>query len=712
MKDNTTAPNVSRVGSFTESKFGIASGEDLVYIFDILRNKLYSDKVLAVVREYTTNAMDANVEAGKPNRPIVVTAPTSMTPEFKVRDFGCGLSEDDVRNIYCMYGRSTKRNSNDFTGQLGLGSKSGFSYGDSFSITSFYNGTKTIYTAYIDETRLGSVAKVFESPTTEENGVEITIPVKSSDVNVFRSKISSTLRFFTVPPITHGGVSIETIERIFTGKNWIITNLPSSTYGYRNAFAVMGNIAYPIDAAQVFPDEVNKYWNTKNGGFKFLSGSVVINFPIGSLSIAASREELEYNAATIQELKKAGASGWSEFVSQLQTEMNKQKDGLHARTYISKINRVTNSAGWGNLAETLSWNGKALRSSIIPIDKGVQVEMFYCSGDRVRKTVSLNSIDINEETVNNGLIYLMDDPNGYTNKMNQVARNNVNKQCYLFKVKKVTDADGNEHDGEEWFTRYDFPKTALKKISEVVLQKKTYASKTRVMGKKGEIKVFSMNKTTNSWGVQSANFTESKIDKSEIKYYIKLFKFKPMILGSEIWCDNFNRLKKACEEYIGKFPAYHFVSSSDAERLEDEAVDLAEHVRNELLNNKKFVHKRNVYTNHSKVFEKIRHEYEFITNQAFEFRHTDSDKPFGKLIEFIKQHKNVKASWEDGSYNDIISYLFRSGSQDVDTSEIETMLKEVDSKYPLLKYIGKYGTNVKQYIDPVYHYVNMVDNQG
>jgi len=120
MKDNSTSPTINRVGSFTESKFGIASSEDLVYIFDILRNKLYSDKALAVVREYSTNAADANVENGVGSTPIIITVPNPMSPQFKVRDFGKGLSEDEVRNVYCMYGRSTKRDSNSFTGQIRL----------------------------------------------------------------------------------------------------------------------------------------------------------------------------------------------------------------------------------------------------------------------------------------------------------------------------------------------------------------------------------------------------------------------------------------------------------------------------------------------------------------------------------------------------------------------------------------------------------------
>ena len=43
--------------------FGIKS-DGLHHILNILRNQLYSDKILAIVREVSTNAFDANVDAG------------------------------------------------------------------------------------------------------------------------------------------------------------------------------------------------------------------------------------------------------------------------------------------------------------------------------------------------------------------------------------------------------------------------------------------------------------------------------------------------------------------------------------------------------------------------------------------------------------------------------------------------------------------------
>ena len=82
--------------------------EDMRYVASLLRNN-YSNPTLAVVREITANALDANSEAGQ-TRPIEVTIPSRMNPHFLVRDFGGGLSQEDVFGLYSKYGKSTKRN--------------------------------------------------------------------------------------------------------------------------------------------------------------------------------------------------------------------------------------------------------------------------------------------------------------------------------------------------------------------------------------------------------------------------------------------------------------------------------------------------------------------------------------------------------------------------------------------------------------------------
>ena len=134
-----------RSHDFEESEFGIDQ-EDISFVIDLLRNQIYSNKPLAVIREYTTNAIDAHVEVGKPDLPVKVTLPTKFEPTFKVRDYGTGLTDEEIRNLYTRYCKSTKRNSNAFTGQLGIGCKAGFAYGDNFGVISYNNGTKILTT--------------------------------------------------------------------------------------------------------------------------------------------------------------------------------------------------------------------------------------------------------------------------------------------------------------------------------------------------------------------------------------------------------------------------------------------------------------------------------------------------------------------------------------------------------------------------------------
>ena len=68
--------------------------EDMSYVASLLRNN-YSNPTLAVVREISANALDANIEANA-SRKVEVTIPSKLNPHFVVRDFGGGLSESDI----------------------------------------------------------------------------------------------------------------------------------------------------------------------------------------------------------------------------------------------------------------------------------------------------------------------------------------------------------------------------------------------------------------------------------------------------------------------------------------------------------------------------------------------------------------------------------------------------------------------------------------
>ena len=282
--------------NFTSHSFGIKES-GLSHIFNVLRNQLYSNKTLAVIREYSCNAYDAHVEVGKKETPIKVTIPNRLEPYFKVRDFGRGLTETEISQIYAMYGESTKRGTNEQIGQLGLGCKSAFAYGDNFVINSFVDGERISYNAFIDPSEIGQITKMDTQKTDEENGIEIVIPVKQDDYEVFASTAMDFFKYWVVVP-NFEGMDKDSLKEdmevdiTIQGDGWY------SDSKAKDSYAIMGNIAYPISSYNL------NFEGYEDNRKKLLEAGVIINFPIGSLEISASREQLQYTERTKDALLK------------------------------------------------------------------------------------------------------------------------------------------------------------------------------------------------------------------------------------------------------------------------------------------------------------------------------------------------------------------------------------------------------------------------
>lgn len=262
--------------------------------FSILSSGLYSNKVRAIIRELSCNAVDSHVGAGKATVPFEVHLPSILEPWFAVKDFGLGLDNDQVVNIYTTYFESTKTDSNQFIGALGLGSKSPFSYTDNFSITAIKNGIQRIYSAFINEVGVPSIAQMGEQLTDEENGVEVKFSVTDrNDYYTFQREAYHVLSWFKLQPkITGNPITITPVK--FKEKN-IVPGVHVSESS--NSVAVMGNIAYPIGN---IPQAETHFGDLA----QLLDCQLVMEFKIGELDFAASREELSYIPLTIASIRK------------------------------------------------------------------------------------------------------------------------------------------------------------------------------------------------------------------------------------------------------------------------------------------------------------------------------------------------------------------------------------------------------------------------
>ncbi len=285
-QDQAILSNVSNIGEFRIRNSAKA--------FNILSSGLYANKIRAIIRELSCNAVDSHAAAGKKDTPFDVHLPNQLEPHFSIRDYGTGLSHDQIVNIYTTYFESTKTSSNDFIGALGLGSKSPFSYTDNFTVTATKDRRRGVYTAFINEQGVPSIALMMEEETDEPNGVEVKFAVNDRwDFDKFRQEARNVYKHFSLKPVI-SGVTNFTFELVSYESQDIIPGVHQVS-GLRGSVAVMGNIAYPIDIPQA---------DASLGDLRaLLSCGLEMHFAIGELDFQASREGLSYIPTTIEAIK-------------------------------------------------------------------------------------------------------------------------------------------------------------------------------------------------------------------------------------------------------------------------------------------------------------------------------------------------------------------------------------------------------------------------
>lgn len=235
---------------------------------------MYADPATAVVREYVANAVDSSILSGT-DEPVRITSPTPLTPNLVVADRGTGMSAAEVEAHFLAFAASTKRNTNDQVGELGVGAKSAWTMCASFVIDTVKDGKRTVVRASRD---LEHNVLMADSPSDLPNGTSITIPVNmdSASWSSVIHQVASAHRQGTV------FVDGDPVASMHGGNSWIgpmRAGLPAGVSS--GLFVTAGGTLFGL------PNELRRKISETAQ-----MDSGVLSLPVGSFDHTPSRESL------------------------------------------------------------------------------------------------------------------------------------------------------------------------------------------------------------------------------------------------------------------------------------------------------------------------------------------------------------------------------------------------------------------------------------
>ena len=170
------------IGEGVEQKVNVQNSN---LITSILRDKIYTDKLRAALIEPLSNAVDEHRKYGI-GRPVEVYIENNI---IHIRDFAKGLSEEDVYKVFFTYLNSTKNDSDEAIGGFGLGAKAPSAYTDTWYVTSFHDGTKTVYMSSVEGSK-GYTRKLQQvACDPNDTGIMVSIPICEDDMQKAITKL-------------------------------------------------------------------------------------------------------------------------------------------------------------------------------------------------------------------------------------------------------------------------------------------------------------------------------------------------------------------------------------------------------------------------------------------------------------------------------------------------------------------------------------------
>lgn len=502
--------------------------------FSILSSGLYSDKISAIIRELSTNAYDSHVMAGN-TKPFDVHLPTIHDKTFYIRDYGTGLSEDDINHIYTTYFESNKTKNNDVVGCLGLGSKSPFSYTDSFNVISYFNGVEYTYQAFINANGIPTITKFGERNTNEPNGLKISFLVKDGDRFNFYHKAINIYKWFDIVPNFVG-------EKIDVQKPKISDHLPHDKNWYFSSdisglTVVMGNVAYPVTLNDTTLQRHQQ---------ELIKSPLVLHCNIGDVDIEASREGLSYCPRTISNIKLKLSEIYKHITKYIEVDIDNSKNLWEAYFKHYKNKQF--------FERIISLNNIKYKNQIIP--EYISVESKVTSGDtNYNLSIYYRYFGKNKTVISSLTKYSFSGHKKYVFIINDLKRGTIARTKLYMESQK---ADSNTYyciiskNVDEFFKQIHFDKSDA--ILASSLNKHTPSKRPSNIGVKDKIVKFYADGHT-----PQKRWQELSVDSNGSYAFPKTIIYVPISNWNVVDIENNNAILLKSEDLIDLLKSYNYL---------------------------------------------------------------------------------------------------------------------------------------------------------
>ena len=314
--------------------------------FQILSSGLYTHKERAFIREYASNAVDGHKalekKTGCAPKYFDIEMPTILNLQWRIRDYGIGLDAAGIDHLMTTYFASDKTGSDEMIGGFGLGSKSAFAYAQTFTVTSYHGGLKSVYSVYMHDGE-PTCLPIHSEPSDEPTGIEIVIPVMESSIPKMEEETRHV--FYTFDKDGYMPNFIDGFD--YKNISDEVSNRVPDTFK-DTVYAIVGGVSYPIQD-DLYKDHLVK---VTFGNKEF------IKFDINELNPTPSRENIQLDEHSLNTLKN--------YFTKKSEDLNKQVDdiiesGIDPRDVYKKIHNLKNGSNiWAFVKSKKTFKSKTL----------------------------------------------------------------------------------------------------------------------------------------------------------------------------------------------------------------------------------------------------------------------------------------------------------------------------------------------------------------